>query len=171
MKKILSVILALVLMISIPLCVYAADTPKATSITSVTAKVKGFKVYWKKVDSVSGYQIKYSTNSGFKSSSSVTIKSSTTTSKKITNLKAKKKYYIKVRTYKTVNGSKKYSSWSKVKSITTKSSTTSKSRTVYITPTGKRYHYDNHCNGGTYIKSTMEEAKKRGLTPCQKCCV
>lgn len=43
------------------------------------------------------------------------------------------------------------------------------SRTVYITPTGKRYHYDNHCNGGTYIESTLDEALARGLTPCQKC--
>lgn len=42
-------------------------------------------------------------------------------------------------------------------------------RTVYVTMTGKRYHYDNHCNGGTYYESTLEEAKRSGLTPCQKC--
>lgn len=42
-------------------------------------------------------------------------------------------------------------------------------RTVYITPTGKRYHYDNSCNGGTYIESTLDEAISRGLTPCKKC--
>ncbi len=41
--------------------------------------------------------------------------------------------------------------------------------TIYITPTGKRYHYDNSCNGGTYIESTLEEALRRGLTPCNKC--
>ena len=45
----------------------------------------------------------------------------------------------------------------------------SNGRTVYITPTGKRYHYDNNCNGGTYIESTMSEALSRGLTPCKKC--
>jgi hypothetical protein len=44
-----------------------------------------------------------------------------------------------------------------------------KSRTVYITKTGKRYHYNNSCNGGTYYASTMEDALQRGLTPCQKC--
>ncbi len=44
-----------------------------------------------------------------------------------------------------------------------------KNRTIYITPTGKRYHYDGNCNGGTYIKSTLEEAIRRGLTPCKKC--
>ena len=43
------------------------------------------------------------------------------------------------------------------------------SRTVYITPTGKKYHYDNNCNGGTYIPSTLAEAQAMGLTPCKKC--
>lgn len=41
--------------------------------------------------------------------------------------------------------------------------------TIYITRTGKRYHYDNHCNGGTYYESTLAEAERLGLTPCQKC--
>lgn len=45
----------------------------------------------------------------------------------------------------------------------------SQGRTVYITPTGKRYHYDNNCNDGTYIPSTMDEALAKGLTPCKKC--
>ena len=43
------------------------------------------------------------------------------------------------------------------------------SRTVYVTPTGKRYHYDGNCNGGTYIESTLEQALARGLTPYKKC--
>ncbi len=42
-------------------------------------------------------------------------------------------------------------------------------KTVYITPTGKRYHYDSSCNGGTYIPSTLQDALRRGLTPCNKC--
>ena len=42
-------------------------------------------------------------------------------------------------------------------------------RTIYITRTGKRYHYDPHCNGGVYIPSTLEEALSMGLTPCKKC--
>ena len=41
--------------------------------------------------------------------------------------------------------------------------------TVYVTKTGKKYHYDNSCNGGTYYPSTLEKAKARGLTPCKKC--
>ena len=43
------------------------------------------------------------------------------------------------------------------------------SHTVYITPTGSKYHYDNNCNGGTYIPSTLAEAQAMGLTPCKKC--
>lgn len=40
---------------------------------------------------------------------------------------------------------------------------------VYVTKSGKRYHYDGTCNGGTYYESTLEDARNRGLTPCQKC--
>lgn len=43
------------------------------------------------------------------------------------------------------------------------------SQTVYVTPTGKRYHYDNNCNGGTYRPTTLDDALSRGLTPCNKC--
>ena len=43
------------------------------------------------------------------------------------------------------------------------------SQIVYITKTGKRYHYDSTCNGGTYFQTSLSDAKSRGLTPCQKC--
>lgn len=43
------------------------------------------------------------------------------------------------------------------------------SKTVYVTETGSRYHYDNNCNGGTYYESTLDDALARGLTPCNKC--
>ena len=43
------------------------------------------------------------------------------------------------------------------------------SRKVYVTKTGKRYHYSDSCNGGTYYESTLDAAKRRGLTPCNKC--
>ena len=41
--------------------------------------------------------------------------------------------------------------------------------TIYVTPTGEKYHYSGNCNGGTYIESTLEEALSRGLEPCKKC--
>ena len=54
----------------------------------------------------------------------VTISKNSTTSKSVGKLKAKKKYYVRVRTYKTVKfGGKSvilYSGWSKAKSVTTK---------------------------------------------------
>ena len=40
---------------------------------------------------------------------------------------------------------------------------------VFITATGKRYHYDEHCNGGTYWEVPMSSAIGMGLTPCDKC--
>ena len=42
-------------------------------------------------------------------------------------------------------------------------------KTVYVTRTGQRYHYSSTCNGGTYYESTLEAARARGLTPCDKC--
>lgn len=45
----------------------------------------------------------------------------------------------------------------------------SNGKTVYITRTGKKYHYDSQCNGGTYYPATLEEALQKGLEPCGKC--
>lgn len=42
-------------------------------------------------------------------------------------------------------------------------------RTVYVTETGSKYHYDNNCGNGTYYESTLQAALNRGLTPCKKC--
>ena len=99
--------------------------PKGTSISKVTAAKKGFKVTWKKqATQTTGYQVQYSTSSKFKSAKTVTISKNKTTSKSVSKLSAKKKYYVRVRTYKTVkvNGKnvKLYSGWSKAKSVTTK---------------------------------------------------
>lgn len=172
MKKIISVVLSLVLLVSsigFTFNAYAA-TPKATSITSISAGTKSFTVKWKKVSSPNrGYQIQYATNGKFSNKKTITISKNSTVSKTVKNLKAKQKYYVKVRTYTVNNGNKKFSAWTKCRTVTTKGSASSTARTVYVTRTGKRYHYDSHCNGGTYIKSTLAEAKKRGLTPCNKC--
>ena len=61
------------------------------------------------------------TNKKFtKNKKTVTVKGYSKTSKKVTKLKGGKKYYVKIRTYKTVGGKKFYSSWSKVKTVKTK---------------------------------------------------
>lgn len=95
--------------------------PKGTTISSLTAVSKGFTVKWsKKTTQTTGYQIRYSTSSSMSNAKTVTVSKNTTVSKKITGLTAKKKYYVQVRTYKTVNGTKYYSSWSAKKYVTTK---------------------------------------------------
>ena len=95
--------------------------PKPSSLSSLKAAKKGFTVRWKKCSNINGYQVQYALNSKFtKGSKTTTIKKAATISKKFTKLKAKKKYYVRVRTYKTVNGKKYYSDWSKAKSVTTK---------------------------------------------------
>ena len=99
--------------------------PKGTSVSKVTAAKKGFKVTWKKqTTQTTGYQVQYSTSSKFKSAKTVTISKNKTTSKSVGKLSAKKKYYVRVRTYKTIKiggkSVKLYSGWSKAKSVTTK---------------------------------------------------
>ena len=99
--------------------------PKSTSISKVTAGKKKFTVKWKKqATQTTGYQIQYSTSSKFKNAKTVTVSKNSTTSKTVSKLSGKKKYYVRVRTYKTVkvNGknTKIYSSWSKAKTVTTK---------------------------------------------------
>ena len=56
----------------------------------------------------------------FKGAKTITIKGTKTVSKKVSKLKAKKKYYVRIRTFRTVNKVKYYSSWSKAKAIKTK---------------------------------------------------
>ena len=94
--------------------------PMKQVITSVTAKTKAFAVKWTKDLNVNGYQIKYSTKSDFSGGKSVYVKKNTTVSKTFTGLTAKKTYYVKVRSYKTVNDTKYYSSWSSAKKVKTK---------------------------------------------------
>lgn len=95
-----------------------------TSITSKTAKKKAFKVCWRKASAATGYQIQYSLKSNMKSAKTVTVSKQSTTSKTITKLKAKKKYYVRVRTYKKmkVEGKTKtyYGKWSAKKNVKTK---------------------------------------------------
>ena len=119
MKRILSLLLSVVMLVSamslVDFSAFAASMP-TTTITSVKAQSKAFTVKWKKKSGITGYQIQYSTNSKFKKGNkSIKIKSAKTVSKKITKLKVAKKYYVRIRTYK----GKKYSKWSKVKSIKT----------------------------------------------------
>ena len=103
--------------------------PKNTAISKLTASKNTVTVKWKKqTKQTAGYEIQYSTSSKFtkKTTKTVKVTKNSTTSKKITKLKAKKKYYVRIRTYQTVKVGKKstkiYSGWSKAKMVTTKKS-------------------------------------------------
>ena len=95
--------------------------PKTTSISSLSANKGGFTVKWKKqTTNTTGYQIQYSLSSKFTSPKTVTVSSNKTVSKSISKLKKAKKYYVRVRTYKTISDKKYYSGWSGAKSVKTK---------------------------------------------------
>lgn len=94
--------------------------PRGTSIKKLSKLSKGFTVKWSKVSSGTGYQIQYSTSKKFKKSSLSTIRKRTATSSKVRYLKGKKKYYVRIRTYKKVGGTTYYSAWSSAKAVTTK---------------------------------------------------
>lgn len=96
--------------------------PKPTTLSSVTAGTGKMTVKWAKMTAqTTGYQIQYSTSSTFASGNkTVTVSSNTTTGKSITNLTKGKKYYVRIRTYKTVGSTKYYSAWSAKKYATIK---------------------------------------------------
>ena len=96
------------------------DAPAAIKkLSGVSAASKGFTAKWKKVSDIDGYQIAYSTKSNMSNPTINTIAPSKT-KLKITKLSKKKTYYVKIRTYKNVNGVKNYSAWSTSKKIKTK---------------------------------------------------
>ncbi len=96
--------------------------PPKTSIKSVKANSKSLVVKWKKkTKGVTGYEIQYSTSKLFKKGTkTIKVKSAKNTSKIISKLKGKKKYYVRVRTYKKVGKKTYYSKWSAKKSVKTR---------------------------------------------------
>lgn len=90
--------------------------PKSVGKRTYTRTKSSIKVAYKKVSNVSGYQIAYRK----KGSSKWIYKTTSSTSKTLKSLKKKSRYQIKVRTYKTVNGTKYYSTWSSTATISTK---------------------------------------------------
>ena len=173
MKRILSLLLSVVMLVSamslVDFSAFAASKLPATSITSLSAKDNGFKIKWKKKSGITGYQIQYSTNSKFKKGNkSIKIKNAKTISKKITKLKAAKKYYVRIRTYK----GKKYSKWSKVKSIkTTKESKCTKDNIQKETHCTNNNNHSMSCgNMGKWFtsKSDIDDYWEEVVQPYSK---
>ncbi|MCD8014608.1 MAG: fibronectin type III domain-containing protein [Lachnospiraceae bacterium] len=92
----------------------------SVKLSSVKSKAaKRITVKWKKTTKVTGYQIQYSTSKTFKKGNkTVKVSGAKKTSKTISKLKSGKKYYIRIRTYKKVNGVTYYSAWSSKKKVT-----------------------------------------------------
>ena len=94
--------------------------PAKQEIQKLTAKSKAFFIDWVQKGSATGYEVQYATNSKFTGAKKVTITNNKTDKTTVSKLSANKKYYVRVRSYTTVNGTKYYGAWSAVKNVTTK---------------------------------------------------
>lgn len=93
--------------------------PPKTGIASLSSPAAGkMTVNWKKNAIGTGYQIQYSTSNKFTNAKSFTVTKNTIVSKTFTGLAKGKKYYVRMRTYKTIGGVKFYSGWCIVKTVT-----------------------------------------------------
>lgn len=95
--------------------VYRLTRPSITSLKNKSSRK--LTLTWKKNSKATGYQIQYSTKSSFRSCKTITIKNRKTIRKTISKLRKKKKYYVRIRCYKTYGGHKYYSAWSSHKAI------------------------------------------------------
>lgn len=94
-------------------------TVKKTSVKrAVSTKKKQAKITWKKLSGADGYQVQYSANRKFKNAKIRTIANKTSLTLK--KLRSKKKYYVRVRAYKTVNGTKIFGAYSLAKQVSVK---------------------------------------------------
>lgn len=99
---------------------YFKILPAKQKIKAVTPLANSFTVTWTKDSGVTGYQVMYGTKSDFSDGKSAYVTKNTSGKKTVTGLKAKKTYYVKVRSYKKVSNSKYYGSWSDTRKVKTK---------------------------------------------------
>ena len=121
--------------------------PKTVSVKTMTSPSTGkLKVNWYSNSAISGYQLRLATNSSFTDAKVYTINSRSTTSKTFSGLNTSKRYYVRMRTFKTFsNGTKIYSKWGSCKSLQltspakislSKGSTGGSSITLYASTSG-----------------------------------
>lgn len=99
---------------------YFKILPAKQKIKAVTPLANSFAVTWTKDSGVTGYQVMYGTKSDFSDGKSAYVTKNTSVKKTIKGLKAKKTYYVKVRSYKKVSNSKYYGAWSDTQKVKTK---------------------------------------------------
>ena len=93
--------------------------PSGTTLTKLTGAKKAFTAQWKK-GACTGYQVQYSVKSNFSGAKTVTIKNAKTLKTTVKKLNAKKVYYVRIRTYKTISKVNYFSAWSKTVKVKTK---------------------------------------------------
>lgn len=93
--------------------------PKKQNVKVKAGKQK-LDVSWTKDNQASGYQLQVGLKSNFKGAKTYSVTTYKTYKKTIKSLKSKKKYYVRVRSYKSVGKTKLYGAYSAVKSITVK---------------------------------------------------
>ena len=98
----------------------ATKVSKVTLSSVKSTKAKQAVVSWKTVNGASGYVVEYSTSKSFKNKKTATLKKGTTKKTTLKKLTSGKKYYVRVKAYKTVNGEKVYGSASSVKTVKVK---------------------------------------------------
>ena len=99
----------------------STQTPATVKVSKTKAKKNGVVVTWKTAKDVTGYEIQLATDKKFKKNKkTVKVNKKNASKKTVKKLKSKKKYYVRVRSYKIVNGKKVYGKWSKVKTVKTK---------------------------------------------------
>ncbi len=95
--------------------------PQGMSISKLTSTGnRSLKVQWNAISNCRGYQIEYATNSSFRNAKRIIVVGNTKKSRTITKLTKGKKYYVRLRSYKIVNGVSYRGRWSVVKTKTVK---------------------------------------------------
>ena len=95
--------------------------PRGTTLSKLTGGRKKITVKWRKqTKQVSGYQIQYGTQKDFSDAGRLTVKGAKSDKATLEKLKARKTYYVRIRTYKKVDGHRIYSAWSKTGTVKTR---------------------------------------------------
>ncbi len=151
-------------------------TAPNTPTLKVSAGINKATLSWSKV-SCTGYEILYSQNDDFSNSKKIVVSGSSNIKTTIKSLSSNKKYYFKIRAYKTADDNKIYGIYSDVKSVTIKASSsvstgnnTANDGDYYITETGAKYHASS-CRylDESKIKISLKDAQAQGYTACKVC--
>lgn len=147
-------------------------SPAAVKLSSIKGGNRSLFVRWvRNTAQTSGYKLRYSTDKSFSKYKTLTVDSAGVSHCSISSLKVSTKYYVQIRAYKVIGDKVYYSAWSKTLSASTEKSSgssTGNSSGVYITPTGKCYHFSKSC-AGKNAKSTSYAFASANYRPCRNC--